>query len=328
MRKFCPDISAIRAASGPASPVVRVGVARAFVSGQLQAGQRVGGQVFFGEIARVIQVEQVQSGAEAAQQVTAVIAPPGPHDHLRPGIGACLGQRQHDPVDDGTRACAGLAASSSASMITLNRARCASGQRVADRRGQVLGLAGSAADAARAISSATSSAVLPLACTAQLTDPGLASTPCHRAAATARIEASAVVTTRPRTADLPTPGEPVTTSTRRSGRGRSSQATIRVSAAVRPRNRQPRSLSMLTPRARGRQCRDPFRVAGQRPAPLGQRDLPGRRRRPAGQRRQLLVREVQVRLIQRDGPAVTVGVRLAHDSHHGLVVGRPQARHR
>jgi hypothetical protein len=64
---------------------------------------------------------------------------------------------------------------------------------------------------------------------------------------------SAVVTTRPRTADLPTPGEPVTTKTLRSTRVPSSQALMRVNAARRPRKRYPASESTVTPRARGRQ---------------------------------------------------------------------------
>ena len=74
------------------------------------------------------------------------------------------------------RAWAGLAPSSRASMITLNLVppRRSSASRMAGARSS--GSPGNAADAARAISSATSSAVLPLAWTAQLTEPTLART--------------------------------------------------------------------------------------------------------------------------------------------------------
>ena len=84
----------------PGHAQVVVGVGRAFVPGQLQAGQRVAGQVLLREIARVIQIDHGQGTAETAQQITAVIAAPRPHDHLRPHISAGLRQRQHHLGDD------------------------------------------------------------------------------------------------------------------------------------------------------------------------------------------------------------------------------------
>jgi hypothetical protein len=152
------------------------------------------------------------------------------------------------------RACRGDRVSSSASTIRLNRAgRRASLPRRAGIRS--IGVAGSPTAAARAISTAISSAVLPLACTAQETDPTVARTASSPGGSSRWIRASAVVTIRPSTADLPTPGEPVTTSGRASGPRWSSHSTIWRSATARPRNRDPRSESAATPRARGSQCR-------------------------------------------------------------------------
>ena len=176
MRKFCPDMLRDPCRQRPGERLVGVGVARAFIPGQLQAGQRVGGQVLLSEVATGRPSRSRSSAAaEAAQQIAAVVATPRPDDHLCTDIGACFRQRQHDVLDDRPRL-GGLAASSSASMITLNRAppRPVSASRMAGARSS--GSPGRAADAARAISSATSSAVLPLACTAQLTDPRLART--------------------------------------------------------------------------------------------------------------------------------------------------------
>ena len=157
------------------------------------------------------------------------------------------------------RACTGLFASSSASTTTLNR-RCSGGRSASTLRSagaRSSTVSGSGADAARAISTATSRAVLPLACIAARTLSTLARTATSFEGSAARIAGSAVVTIRPSTADLPTPGEPVTTSTRASGAGRSSHPTIALNAVVRPRNRYPPSLSLLTPRARDRQWRTP-----------------------------------------------------------------------
>ena len=137
-----------------------------------------------------------------------------------------------------SRAWAGPAASSSASMTMVNRdrprscdnRRCRAGTRSSTVRGI-------RTDAARAISVATSSAVLPLACTAQAMEPIGARTFWSSGGSAATTPLSAVVTIRPSTADLPTPGDPVTTSTCASGRGRLTHFTISVSAAVRPRKR-------------------------------------------------------------------------------------------
>jgi hypothetical protein len=85
----------------PGERLAGVGVAGAFIPGQLQACQRVGGQVLFGEVAGLVQVDWVQGAAEAAQQITAVVAAPGADNHLGADIGACLGQRQHNLVDNG-----------------------------------------------------------------------------------------------------------------------------------------------------------------------------------------------------------------------------------
>src|SRR5262249_44295095 len=68
-----------------------------------------------------------------------------------------------------------------------------------------------------------------------------------------------------------------------------------------------------------------LRIAGQGPAPLLQGGLTGRLGRRAGQPGQLAARQAQVRLVQRDRPALTVGVRPAHDPHHRMVMRRPQA---
>ena len=84
----------------PSHALVVVGVGRAFIPGQLQAGQRVAGQILLREIARVIQIDHGQRTAEAAQQITPVIAAARPHDHLRPHISAGLRQRQHHRGDD------------------------------------------------------------------------------------------------------------------------------------------------------------------------------------------------------------------------------------
>ena len=131
----------------------------------------------------------------------------------------------------------GLAASSSASMITLNRRprRSVRVSRTAGAKSSTT--AGRGAEAARAISVAISSALLALACTAQATDPAVAFTAWSSGGSCLRTVGSAVVTIRPSTADLPTPGSPVITSTRRSTPPRSSQSRIAVSAAVRPRKR-------------------------------------------------------------------------------------------
>ena len=118
----------------------------------------------------------------------------------------------------------------------------------------------------------------------------------------------------------------MTTSTRRSGRGRSSQDTIRRSAAVRPRNRQPRSLSTLTPAPAVASAACPP-DHGPAPTPLRQRRLPDRFHGPARQCGQPLVRQVQVGLMQGDPPAcpaIAVGGRLTHDPYHRLVIRRPQ----
>jgi hypothetical protein len=137
------------------------------------------------------------------------------------------------------RASAGVVASSRASMTTANRSsgtgRSASPAHSAGASCSTV--AGSATEAARAISVATSRAVLPLACTAQSIAPIGARTDVSSAGRAPRMTASAVVTIRPRTADFPTPGDPVTTSARRRTPVRVSQSTISVSAAVRPRNR-------------------------------------------------------------------------------------------
>ena len=135
------------------------------------------------------------------------------------------------------RISAGLAASSNASRIRLNRrrGRSASVWRMAGARSSTT--VGRGAEAARAISVAMSRAVLPLACTAQATDPTVAFTAWSSGGSCLRTVGSAVVTIRPSTADLPTPGFPVTTSTRRSTPLASSQSRIAVSAAVRPRKR-------------------------------------------------------------------------------------------
>ena len=104
---------------------------------------------------------------------------------------------------------------------------------------------------------ATSSAVFPLACTAHDTESATARTALSPAGSEAETSASAVVTILPSTADFPTPGDPVTTNARRSGFSRLSHFVIAVSASDRPRKRNPRSLSPLTPRPLGFQCRTP-----------------------------------------------------------------------
>ena len=154
-------------------------------------------------------------------------------------------------------ACSGSVASSRASTIRLNRRPPCPARAVRSAGAKSSSRSGSEAEAARAISVATSSAVLPFTCTAQATDPGVARSAWSLAGRAAAATGSAVVTTRPSTADLPAPGEPVTTSTRRSACSRSSQPVIAVSTSRRPRNRKPRSLSPLTPRPFGPQCRAP-----------------------------------------------------------------------
>ena len=154
-------------------------------------------------------------------------------------------------------ACSGLADSSSASIITLKRRppRSTNAARSAGAKSSTS--SGNAADAARAISVATSSAVFPLACTAHDTESATARTALSPAGSEAETSASAVVTILPSTADFPTPGDPVTTNARRSGFSRLSHFVIAVSASDRPRKRNPRSLSPLTPRPLGFQCRTP-----------------------------------------------------------------------
>ncbi len=105
-----------------------------------------------------------------------------------------------------SRAWAGVPASSSASMTRLSLGPASSAATRSSSR------SGRGTPAARAISAATSSTVLPLACTAQPTEPGVARTAVSESGNPARRAGSAVVTILPRTADFPTPGEPVTTS--------------------------------------------------------------------------------------------------------------------
>src|SRR5262249_13338355 len=80
---------------------------------------------------------------------------------------------------------------------------------------------------------AEASSTRPHTGTAQATLPTVARIAASPAGSSARRAASAVVTTRPSTADLPTPGDPVTTSPPPAAppRGRSGQATT-VSSAV------------------------------------------------------------------------------------------------
>ncbi len=156
------------------------------------------------------------------------------------------------------RAPSAEAASSSASITTANRR---GGPLGPDRAGPSSAVrpaarSGSPADAARAISCATSSAVFPFACTAQCTEPGSARTSASCGASPAAATGSAVVTIRPRTADLPEPGEPVTTRVPVGAAVSDSHTLISSRAVRRPRNRSAGLACRVRapPRARGIQC--------------------------------------------------------------------------
>ena len=269
MRKFCPDMRRDPVGERAGERLIGVGVAGPFVPGQLQAGQRVGGQVFLGEVAGVVQVDHGQAHRRSG---------PAGHRRRRGAGSRRLPARRHPQH---------VSASGSTIRSMMARAWARAGrliervddhveprpaapaERVTDGRCQVFGFAGQGGrcGAGDLLGDFQRGLGLGVHRAAHRSQAG-PDRHCHQAAATARMSGSAVVTIRPSTADLPTPGEPVTTSTRRSGPAGPARPTISVSAAVRPRNRQP-ALAVDAHSAGPRPpMPHPLGIAGQGPPPL------------------------------------------------------------